>query len=235
MGSDRHPMSMIVRRQMSQFPNCLAVCISMVGPLAVAGCNVHVHEVPKEAAVASACSHAPPPFAITIQEALARNDYRCANEALIQAMSNPGDKKVVEVAAAVVKGRASGVPDTTKVVALNNLFLADNPDATFGLQNNLAAVRRVALEGDQRMRSLAIRVLAQRRSDDDVEVFAAAVSSGEDSFLVDGIIALADNCSAKARGVLGERLASSEVRSYVKRYSEKESITGYVRSRCPVP
>jgi hypothetical protein len=83
------------------------------------------------------------------------------------------------------------------------------------------------------MRPVAIGLLSTRRSDDDLDVFSAGTESGDEGALAYSMFALADNCSARARGMLRDKLRSPSVQRYLRKYADKEAITRTVKVRCP--
>lgn len=84
------------------------------------------------------------------------------------------------------------------------------------------------------IRLIALAVLSYFRDDKDIPIYISFLKSGSDEELVMAMTALAHNCSQQAKQAIRDGLEFSNVRRYLARYREKETITRLLETECRV-
>jgi hypothetical protein len=81
-------------------------------------------------------------------------------------------------------------------------------------------------------RRLALAVLSYYRDNGDIHIFKESLKNGGDEELVMAMAALVANCSPIAKKAISDGLAYENVRSYLTRYRDKETITRMIETEC---
>jgi hypothetical protein len=81
-------------------------------------------------------------------------------------------------------------------------------------------------------RRAALSVLSSFRDDRDIHIFSEFLRNGSDQDLVMAMAALVNNCSPLAKKAISDGLEYKNVRSYLTRYRDKETITRMIETEC---
>lgn len=174
-----------------------------------------------------------------LQELLKKKRYPCVERLLqIRTLAEP-DLPVVSTLIGLLVSDAqldvSAIPSTTKLVVLGylNFHMKVAKAGGFDLERFGGFIREEAKKQNSESRGKALSLLFTIMRDSDSPTFVAAIQSGDDSNLVVGLYALADKCSPVALKSLREVLKHEAMLSYMRRFSQTESITKKLLESCP--
>lgn len=216
-----------------------AIYVVCLIPVFLSGCEVHVSDPLKnKRAQAGDCQFE---AGIALRELSERIDkdastgnYPCLEKEIDAAKGKENSPQIAERLTGLVSPSSpSTVPDTTKVSAIGYLMLQPGASPKDLAEANADLLRRVAGQGEEQARSNAIAALSVRRSDADIPVFEAGAKSKDESVLAHSVFALAQNCSISAQKALVDVLRTTEVKAYLDKYRDKESLTSTIRRDCP--
>jgi hypothetical protein len=192
-------------------------------------CEVKVSNVDKAACSTSTDATQ---FKQSVLAALQRDDFPCSESLLQNAKGSDPVPAVFDGLHQAIARQA--VPNSTKAYIVSYLLYAGDPSGLRLVQDNAAALQTAASSGSEEQRATAIAALSTRRSDDDIETFVRAITSGGEMPLAYSAFALADNCSPEARRKLADVMHSAAMTQYLSKYRDRESISEVVRKKCPV-
>lgn len=117
--------------------------------------------------------------------------------------------------------------DTAKLEALNYLvpLVLMGNGKKFDVQKYRYYLYDIIQSDDSVKRAKAVMIMGYYRNDADISIFENIVMNSDDSNLIAGIVALANNCSPKAKEALSRVRGSKNVISYRERYGDKEAVT----------
>jgi len=206
----------------------------------LAGCDLRVSDVPRDAASASLCVYdaaaSEPVIRSRIEREASNGNYPCLEQQIDAAKQSAQSPFIAQQLTQLLaaNGGAKGVlPDSTIVSAVGYLMIQPGTESGNLIARHVEVVRRVAMKGDEHAKSSAIAILSARRSDEDIGIFEAGVASQSERVLASSVFALAQNCSPSAQRSLVTALKSPSVDAYLRKYRERESLTTTVKRDCP--